>query len=85
MFFERKGVGLAVALDLRIGAGYKPGFVMASFSQVTKRKRAQRKSRAGTARKAKQSRRSTLSYDELFAGFGEPGQPAPKLKVQAAS
>jgi hypothetical protein len=49
---------------------------MASFSQITKRKRAVRKRSMGSARKAQQGRRSTASYDELFAACGEPGKPA---------
>ncbi len=51
---------------------------MASFTQTTKRKRARRKKSMGADRKRKQGKRSTLSYDELFAGCGEPGKPAPK-------
>ena len=51
---------------------------MASFSQTTKRKRARRKKSMGTDRKRKQGKRSTLSYEELFAACGEPGKPAPK-------
>jgi hypothetical protein len=43
---------------------------------VTKRKRRDRNQ--NRARKAKMSRHSTLSAVELFAGFGEPGKPAPK-------
>jgi len=30
----------------------------------------------GRRRKAKESRNSTLSAIDLFAGFGEPGKPA---------
>ena len=33
-------------------------------------------------RKVAQSRKSTLSYDQLFAACGEPGQPAPKPSEQ---
>ena len=53
---------------------------MASFTQTTKRKRARRQKKAGRARKRKQAQRSTLSAGELFAGMGEPGQPAPRAK-----
>ena len=50
---------------------------MASLTKKTAAKRSQRQRRAGRQRKRRQARRSTLSYTELFAGFGEPGQPAP--------
>jgi hypothetical protein len=51
---------------------------MASFTDITRRKRSRKHKNAGAARKRKQARRSTVSYDELFAACGEPGQPAPK-------
>ena len=51
---------------------------MASFTRIVKRKRARRHTQAGHARKVVQGQHSTLSYDALFAGMGEPGQPAPK-------
>lgn len=57
---------------------------MASFTQVTEAKRARRRRNMGRARKAKMAARSTLSYDELFAGFGEPGEPAPKDSTSKA-
>ena len=50
---------------------------MASHTKKTAAKRDQRQSRAGRRRKRQGARRSTLSYDELFQGFGEPGKPAP--------
>ncbi|MCA9693008.1 MAG: hypothetical protein R3A51_22840 [Nannocystaceae bacterium] len=50
---------------------------MASFTKITKKKRARRRKNAGHARKLKQGRHSTQSYDELFAACGEPGKPAP--------
>ena len=50
---------------------------MASLSKKTKAKRKRRHNRAGRARKNVQARKSTLSREELFAGFGEPGQPVP--------
>lgn len=50
---------------------------MASFTAILKRKRARRHAQAGHARKVVQGQHSTLSYDALFAGMGEPGQPAP--------
>jgi hypothetical protein len=58
---------------------------MASFTVVTKRKRARRVKNAGHARKMKQGKRSTLSAQELFAALGEPGQPAPKSAAPAQS
>lgn len=51
---------------------------MASFTQVTKRKRSRRRKNAGKARKRKLAERSTLSATELFAHLGAPGEPAPK-------
>ncbi len=50
---------------------------MASFTVVTRTKRNNRDKSMGRARKAKQGRRSTLSYDELFAGCGEPRDAKP--------
>ncbi len=51
---------------------------MASFTQISKAKRARRHKKAGAARKAKMARRSTVSAQELFADLGEPGKPAPQ-------
>jgi hypothetical protein len=51
---------------------------MASFTQITKRKRAIRRRKGGHARKLELSQRSTLSYQELFAACGQPGVAAPK-------
>lgn len=51
---------------------------MASNSRQTWKKRLQRHAKAGRKRKNKESRRSTLSAAELFAGMGEPGVPAVK-------
>ena len=53
--------------------------------QPHRRKRARKHKNAGAARKRKQGRRSTLSYDELFAACGEPGQPAPKGQAPSSS
>lgn len=50
---------------------------MASFTTITERKRSRRHKNAGSDRKTQQGKRSTLSYAELFAGFGAPGEPAP--------
>lgn len=57
---------------------------MASFSVVTKRKRARRSKNAGHARKMKLGKHSTISEKELFAALGEPGKPAPKAAPTAA-
>jgi hypothetical protein len=51
---------------------------MASNTRETWKRRLRRKAKAGRKRKNQESRRSTLPALELFAGFGEPGQPAPK-------
>jgi hypothetical protein len=51
---------------------------MASLTKKTKAKRRRRAKKAGRRRKNLQSRASTPSETELFAGFGEPGKPAPK-------
>lgn len=56
---------------------------MASFTDITKRKRARRHKNAGHARKMKQGKRSTVSEKELFAALGEPGKPAPKAAEPA--
>lgn len=50
---------------------------MASDTKKSENKRARRHANAGRRRKNVQSRRSTPSYAELFAGCGEPGKPAP--------
>jgi hypothetical protein len=50
---------------------------MASDTRETEIKRKWRHQKAGRKRKNKESRKSTLSAAELFAGMGEPGQPAP--------
>lgn len=50
---------------------------MASNTKKTERKRAVRARNMGRRRKAKQSRKSTASAQELFAACGEPGKPAP--------
>lgn len=57
---------------------------MASFSQVTERRRARRHKNAGRARKIKLSRKSTPTEQELFAALGEPGKPAPKAAATPA-
>lgn len=50
---------------------------MASNTMATWHKRKWHLANAGRKRKNQQSRHSTLSSAELFAGMGEPGQPAP--------
>ncbi len=50
---------------------------MASFTDILRRKRKRRQKNAGRARKVQQARKSTASYDELFAACGEPGKKAP--------
>lgn len=51
---------------------------MASDTKKTMRKRQMRLKNAGRVRKAKQGRKSTATYAELFAACGEPGKPATK-------
>ena len=47
---------------------------MASNTRVTWKRRVRRHTNMGKKRKAKESRKSTLSAAELFAGMGEPGK-----------
>jgi hypothetical protein len=51
---------------------------MASNTMATWNKRTRTHKNIGRKRKNKEARKSTPSATELFAGFGEPGQPAPK-------
>jgi hypothetical protein len=53
---------------------------MASNTAATENKRARRHGNAGRRRKAAESKHSTPSYNQLFAGCGEPGKPAPAPK-----
>lgn len=53
---------------------------MASNTQKTETKRRQRHKRMGRRRKNLEARNSTLPDEVLFAGCGEPGQPAPKAE-----
>jgi hypothetical protein len=53
---------------------------MASNTKATETRRARHHSNAGKKRKNGLARKSTPSYNELFAGLGEPGKPAPKSK-----
>jgi hypothetical protein len=50
---------------------------MASNTMSTWKKRTRRHLNMGRKRKARLATRSTLTSEELFAGFGEPGKPAP--------
>lgn len=50
---------------------------MASNTKKSWNKRRRRHKNAGRQRKNREAKRSTLTAEELFAGFGEPGQPAP--------
>jgi hypothetical protein len=56
---------------------------MASSTASTWRKRDRRHGNMGRRRKAVESRQSTPSYEALFAGFGEPGKPAPQGEKRA--
>ena len=49
---------------------------MASNTRETWKRRLARKAKAGRKRKNQEARKSTPSAVELFAGMGEPGQPA---------
>ena len=53
---------------------------MASHTKITKAKRKSRRQRAGRRRKNEMARASTPSAVDQFAGFGEPGKPAPAPK-----
>lgn len=51
---------------------------MASNTRETWKRRLRRRAKAGRKRKNQDSRRSTPTADELFAGLGKPGEPAGK-------
>lgn len=57
---------------------------MSSNTAKTWVKRDRRHVNMGKKRKIKESRKSTPSYAELFAGFGEPGQPAPTATAKTS-
>jgi hypothetical protein len=57
---------------------------MASNTRETWKRRLRRKHRAGRKRKNQQSRRSTPSEADLFAGMGKPGEAAPKAAIKSA-
>jgi hypothetical protein len=50
---------------------------MASNTTATKNRRKRMHKNLGRTRKNREARKSTPSTTELFAGLGEPGQPAP--------
>jgi hypothetical protein len=52
-------------------------FLMASNTRETWKRRLRRKARAGRKRKNQESRHSTPSATDLFAGMGDPGKSAP--------
>lgn len=51
---------------------------MASLTRILTARRRMKLQKAGRKRKNQQSQRSTLSYAELFAACGAPGETAPK-------
>ncbi len=53
---------------------------MASNTTATWNKRDRNHQNGGRKRKNKESRHSTVTTAELFAGCGEPGKPAPAAK-----
>jgi hypothetical protein len=55
---------------------------MASNTKKSENRRRRRHRNAGRDRKNKLAVRSTLTDEELFAGFGEPGKPAPQGQAQ---
>jgi len=58
---------------------------MASNTMATWHKRTRAHKNLGRKRKNKDARHSTPSERELFAGFGEPGQPAPAPTAKASA
>jgi hypothetical protein len=54
---------------------------MASNTRETWKRRLRRRARAGRKRKNRDSRSSTPSAEELFAGMGKPGEAAPKARA----
>jgi len=51
---------------------------MASLTKITETKRRQTSNRQNHRRKRKASKKSTLSYEELFAEMGPLAKPQPK-------
>jgi hypothetical protein len=58
---------------------------MASNTRETWKRRLARRAKAGRKRKNQDARHSTPSNALLFAGMGEPGQPAPKAAMKPAA
>jgi hypothetical protein len=56
---------------------------MASNTRETWKRRLRRRAKAGRKRKNQDSRNSTPSAEKLFAGFGKPGEAAPKAAPKA--
>ncbi len=54
---------------------------MASNTASSENRRKRKHKNAGRKRKNAQAKHSTKSMTELFAGFGEPGQPAPAASL----
>lgn len=54
---------------------------MASNTAASENKRKRSHKNMGRRRKNVAGRKSTKSMAELFAGFGEPGQPAPAASL----
>ena len=54
---------------------------MASNTAASENKRKRSHRNGGRRRKNVTGRKSTKSTAELFAGFGEPGQPAPAASL----
>jgi hypothetical protein len=73
----------ATGVDRAFADGYKSRLsarspAVASKTLKTWNRRKRMHKNLGRTRKNRQARKSTLSEAELFAGFGEPGKPAPK-------
>lgn len=56
---------------------------MASRTASSENRRKRKHKNMGRRRKNAQAKQSTPSMAELFAGFGEPGQPAPAASLAA--
>jgi hypothetical protein len=73
------------AVDSTARVVYKPRDIiarnnrcaMASLTRILERRRQMKLARQGRRRKNRAARKSTQSYEELFAALGQPGQPAP--------
>ena len=56
---------------------------MASNTMATWNRRKRKHKNNGRKRKNQEARHSTPSAADMFAGFGEPGKPAPKSAAPA--